>query len=180
MAWRGCGSMDGKREGRKCLMENNSVLLDTSFFIRLLNADDPLHDNAIAYFRYFLEHDFTLKVSTIAIAEYCVKGDIYDLPLRNMQILPFNYDHAIRAGKMIAEVYAEKMRRGAVITPRAVIPNDTKMFAQADVELDISHYATADVECKKVYELLNQAENEHVSFSFIDITIPCSQYFGFP
>ena len=38
---------------------------------------------------------------------------------------------------MIAEVYAEKKRRGALITPRAVVPNDTKMFAQADVELDL-------------------------------------------
>lgn len=32
-------------------MENNCVLLDTSFFIRLLNAEDPLHDNAMGYFR---------------------------------------------------------------------------------------------------------------------------------
>lgn len=36
---------------------------------------------------------------------------------------------------MIAEVYAEKKKRGATIAPRAVVPNDTKMFAQADVNL---------------------------------------------
>lgn len=35
-------------------MEQNSVLLDTSFFIRLLNEEDPLHLNALRYFRYFL------------------------------------------------------------------------------------------------------------------------------
>ena len=115
-----------KCERRNCLMENNCVLLDTSFFIRLLNAEDPLHDNAMGYFRYFLQHDFVIKVSTIAIAEYCVKGEADDLPLKNMQIVPFNFDHALRAGKMIAEVYAEKKRRGASITPRAVVPNDTK------------------------------------------------------
>lgn len=39
-------------------MEQNCVLLDTSFFIRLLNEEDPLHHNALGYFRYFLEHDF--------------------------------------------------------------------------------------------------------------------------
>lgn len=39
---------------------------------------------------------------------------------------------------MIAEVYADKKRRGATIAPRAVVPNDTKMFAQADVEPDIN------------------------------------------
>ena len=49
-------------------MEQNCVLLDTSFFIRLLNRVDPLHENAIGYYRYFLEHDFVIKISTIC---YC-------------------------------------------------------------------------------------------------------------
>ena len=39
-----------------------------------------------------------------------------------MLIVPFNFDHAQRAGKMIAEVYAEKKKRGATIAPRAVVP----------------------------------------------------------
>lgn len=136
-------------------MEQDCVLLDTSFFIRLLNEEDPLHNNALGYFRYFLEHDFVIKISTIAIAEYCVRGDVSELPLKNMLIVPFNFDHAQRAGKMIAEVYAEKKRRGATIAPRAIVPNDTKMFAQADVEPDINFYGTADVECKKVYDMIN-------------------------
>lgn len=135
-------------------MEQNCVLLDTSFFIRLLNEEDPLHEKALGYFKYFLEHDFVIKISTIAIAEYCVRGEISELPLKNMLIVPFNFDHAQRAGKMIAEVYAEKKRRGATIAPRAVVPNDTKMFAQADVEPDINFYGTADVECKKVYDMI--------------------------
>lgn len=72
----------------------HSVLLDTSFFIRLLNDTDPLHINAKAYFKYFLENDIILKVSTISIAEYCVRGSLDDLPLKNIQIIPFNLDHA--------------------------------------------------------------------------------------
>lgn len=158
-------------------MEQNCVLLDTSFFIRLLNEEDPLHENALGYFRYFLEHDFVIKISTIAIAEYCVRGDVSELPLKNMLIVPFNFDHAQRAGKMIAEVYAEKKKRGATIAPRAVVPNDTKMFAQADVEPDINFYGTADVECKKVYDMIKASEGK-LSFEFIDITIPYTTYFG--
>ena len=46
----------------------HSVLLDTSFFIRLLNDEDKLHNNAKGYFRYFLENEIVLKVSTISIA----------------------------------------------------------------------------------------------------------------
>ena len=158
-------------------MEQNCVLLDTSFFIRLLNEEDPLHENAFGYFRYFLEHDFVIKISTIAIAEYCVRGEVSELPLKNMLIVPFNFDHAQRAGKMIAEVYAEKKKRGATIAPRAVVPNDTKMFAQADVEPDINYYATADVECKKVYDMIKASEGK-LSFEFIDITIPYNNFFG--
>ena len=158
-------------------MEQNCVLLDTSFFIRLLNEEDPLHENALGYFRYFLEHDFVIKISTIAIAEYCVRGDVSELPLKNMLIVPFNFDHAQRAGKMIAEVYAEKKKRGATIAPRAVVPNDTKMFAQADVEPDINFYGTADVESKKVYDMIKTSESK-LSFKFIDITIPYNTFFG--
>lgn len=118
-----------------------------------------------------------IKISTIAIAEYCVRGEVSELPLKNMLIVPFNFDHAQRAGKMIAEVYAEKKRRGATIAPRAIVPNDTKMFAQADVEPDINFYGTADVECKKVYKMIESAEGK-LSFDFIDITIPYTTFFG--
>lgn len=159
------------------MKEHNGVLLDTSFFIRLLNANDPLHNNAMGFFKYFLEQGFILKISTIAIAEYCVGGDINDLPLKNLMVLPFNYDHAIKAGRMMSEVYAEKRQRGAIIAPRMVIPNDTKMFAQAELDVDINYYATSDVECKKVFELLKSKEGS-LSFTFLDITKPYTQLFG--
>lgn len=35
-------------------MEQDCVLLDTSFFIRLLNEEDPLHNNALGVFQIFL------------------------------------------------------------------------------------------------------------------------------
>ena len=55
-------------------MENYAVLLDTSFIIRLLSESDELHNNAVTYFKYFLEHGIDMKFSTISIAEYCVIG----------------------------------------------------------------------------------------------------------
>lgn len=48
--------------------------------------------------------------------------------------------------------------------PRVIIPNDTKMFAQASVEPDVFAFVSADSEAKKVYTLL-----EHPDFDFIDI-----------
>lgn len=37
----------------------NGVLLDTSFFIRLLNKKETLHKNAIGYFRFY-RHSYSL------------------------------------------------------------------------------------------------------------------------
>ncbi len=86
----------------------HSVLLDTSFLIRLLNDEDKLHQNSLNYYKYFLERNIILKISTISIAEYCVLGDISDLPLKNLQILPFNFDHANKTGEFARILFANK------------------------------------------------------------------------
>ena len=56
------------------------VMLDTSFLIRLLKEDDPLHKSALNYYQYLLENEYLLFVSTIALAEYCVKGKMDEIP----------------------------------------------------------------------------------------------------
>jgi len=104
-----------------------SILVDTSFLIRLLNPNDALHANADGYFKYYLENDYPLICSTISIAEYCVKGSYEQIPWRNLQVLPFNVSHAIRAGKFAEIVFDKKDKLS--ITNRNIIPNDTKLFA---------------------------------------------------
>jgi hypothetical protein len=76
-----------------------------SFFIRLLNDEDPLHSNALGYYKYYLENEIILKISTISIAEYCVLGNLEDLPLKNLQIIPFNLDHAVRTGEFAKVIF---------------------------------------------------------------------------
>jgi len=145
------------------------VLLDTSFFIRLLNKEDELHETALGYFNYLLENGFTLKMSTIALAEFCAKGKKENLPLRNLMLLSFNPIHAERAGELIGIIFEEKLRRGAQIAQRAIIPNDTKMFAQADTEENITHFISADSEAKKVFDLLQKGREATLSFQYVDI-----------
>lgn len=157
-------------------MSEGCVLLDTSFFIRLVKPGDRLHQNAVDYYRFFLENNFTLKVSTIAISEFCVKGSVDMLPMSNLQILPFNYDHAVNAGRLGEIAFRRKAESGAMITPRTVVPNDTKMFAQADLEEDITHYVSADSEAVKVFPLING--EYRMKFSYIDISVPYGETFG--
>lgn len=156
-------------------MTHNAVLLDTSFFIRFLNDEDPLFKNADAYFRYFLQQEIIMMISTISIAEYCVGGDIQELPLRNLQIVPFNLNHAKRAGEFARITFGNKDKLR--LTDRKIITNDTKLFSQADCEEPVNFYLSSDVESIKVYNLLKHETTP--KFQFIDLNTPCNQTFGF-
>ncbi|NEN24488.1 type II toxin-antitoxin system VapC family toxin [Cryomorpha ignava] len=137
----------------------HSVLLDTSFFIRFLNSEDELHSNARGYFKYFLENEITLKVSTISIAEYCVVGQLQDLPLRNVQILPFNLKDAERTGEFAKIIFSENHMSSEKLSPRAIIPNDSKLFTQADIDETITHLVTSDSRSKSTLSLLKRRTN---------------------
>ena len=153
----------------------HSVLLDTSFFIRLLNDDDKLHLNALGYYKYFLENEITLKVSTITIAEYCVLGKLEDLPIANIQILPFNLKEAQRTGEFANAIFAENKISFANLHPRAIIPNDSKLFAQADLDKTIIYFVTSDMRSKSTLDLLRKRINP--KFDIISI-VPFSETFG--
>ncbi len=151
-----------------------SVLLDTSFFLRFLNENSPLFKNADGYFKYFLEKEMTMVVSTISIAEYCVGGNVHELPLRNLQILPFNLDHSKRTGELAKIVFQNKEK--LKLNERNIIPNDTKLFAQADCEKSVEFYLSSDSESLKIYNLLKQETNP--KFQFLDLHMSHSQAFG--
>ncbi len=154
----------------------HSVLLDTSFFIRLLNDEDPIHKNAVGYFKYFLENEISLKISTITIAEYCVQGTIEELPLRNIQIIPFNLDHGQRAGEFARVIFENKGKSILDLMPRAIIPNDSKLFAQADWDKTVTHFVTSDIRSKNVLQVLKTGANP--KFEIISIDIPYTETFG--
>lgn len=150
------------------------VFCDTSFFIRLLDKNDPLHHNAKGYFKYLAERDFQLMISTIAIAEYCVRGEINELPLKNLQIVPFNLDHALRTAEFAKIIF--KNRSKLDLNERKIIPNDTKLFAQADREKSVKYYLSSDTESLKIYNLLKSQSSP--KFDFINLATPFDMQFG--
>lgn len=156
-------------------MINKSVLLDTSFFLRFLNDEDPLYSHADGYFRYFIREGINMHISTISIAEYCVRGAISELPLKNLQILPFNVSHAQRTGEFARTVFAHKNKLD--LTNRVLIPNDSKLFAQADTEPSIAYYLTSDTESQKIYNLL-YSQPAKPRFQFLNLRIPPGEAFG--
>jgi len=156
-------------------MKHRAVLLDTSFFLRFLDEGSPLFKNADAYFRYFLQQEITMMISTISIAEYCVGGEISELPLLNLQIVPFNLDHSKRTGEFAKVVFKNKGK--LKLKERNIIPNDTKLFAQADCEEAVEFYLSSDIESLKIFNLLKELAQP--KFQFIDLNVPCNQAFGF-
>lgn len=153
-----------------------SVILDTSFMIRLLNDSDSLHLNAKGYFRYFLENDIPMYFSTVSVAEYCVKGDFDDLPFRNIRILPFNISHAKESGRFAAALYKAKANKTLEVPNRLIIPNDSKLFAQGACEKDIKYFVTADVRSKNIIEKIRSLCNADIEH--LDINIPYNTMFG--
>jgi predicted nucleic acid-binding protein len=155
---------------------SRGVLLDTSFFLRFLNDTDPLFKNADDYFRYFLKNDFSLFISTISVAEFCVGGTADQLPLKNLKILPFNFDHARRTGQF-ARILFDTRKKGLIdFKERQLIPNDSKLFAQADSETQIEYYLTTDVESIKAFNILKQSDKP--LFTIIDLNHTYSEIFG--
>src|SRR5689334_16979159 len=101
------------------------ALLDTSFLIRLLLPSEALHQQATAYYKYFLEKQIPLFISTISVAEYCVQGSIGELPLQQVQVLPFNLKDAENAGHLMKLLLTHREALQAL--GRKVIINDVKL-----------------------------------------------------
>ncbi|MBA3706210.1 MAG: PIN domain-containing protein [Bacteroidetes bacterium] len=152
----------------------HKLLLDTSFFIRLLNPHDKLHKNAKEYFKHFLEKEIEMYCSTISIAEYCVRGNVDELPLREIRILPFNFFHAVTAGKFAETAY--KNKESMKLPNRAIILNDIKLFAQASYENEISHFITSDKDCLTMFNAIKK--KALTNFDVINISEPLSQTLG--
>jgi hypothetical protein len=152
----------------------NSVMLDTSFCIRLMKQNDPLHQNALEYFKYFLSEKITLHVSTIVIAEYAVGDDPANLPLNNLQIETFDFLDGVAAGQFHKEIKGSSDNIPEY--NRRIITNDVKIFAQIKTK-GIDAIISKDVNSIKQYHTPLTNLNL-VNFKFIDLNTPLNQALG--
>ncbi|CAN5271089.1 hypothetical protein BH23BAC2_BH23BAC2_23260 [soil metagenome] len=153
----------------------NSVLVDSSFCIRLLKSNADFHQNAIDYLEYFLENGIEIYLSTIVISEYAV-GDNPDnlLSLNVFRLLEFDYADAKTAGNFFAGLKGNEALRKS--EQRKVIINDIKLFAQIH-NRKIDAYITKDRKSlAKMIEPLEKSDN--LRFEFIDLAIPLNDMLG--
>ena len=155
-----------------------SVLVDTSFCIRLLDKTDPLHANAKSYYKHFLEKKIKVILSSIVIAEYTVKGEYDDLPIKNMQMIHFDHNDAKKAGEFhgIISKRNDKKEIHKNAGGRNVIKNDCKLIAQV-ASREIDSYITTDV--SSLNSMIIPIKKEYpLNMEFIDLNIPCHIYLG--
>lgn len=151
------------------------AMLDTSFLIRLLKEDDSLHASARMYYQYFLENNYVLYVSTVAVAEYCVRGELDQLPFECVRVVPFNLDHAEKAGDYAHALYQARDNGHYKPEQRLIIPNDTKLFAQASA-IGALYFVTADTKASQAMDIL--AKENGFSVTHVDIHNPISSFSG--
>lgn len=115
----------------------SALLVDTSFLISLADPARRHHSVALQYFREALQRGAPLYLSVIVASEFQVKQSVTDLPLRNFEVLPFNIDHAMMAGRLMAS-----LQRDAG-DDRVAVKDDVKLIAQA-ICSSLTHILTED------------------------------------
>lgn len=152
----------------------DSILLDTSFCIRLLKSNDDLHQNAKDYFKYFLENKIEIFLSSIVIAEYSVKDNPTNLPLEFVKIIPFDYFDGKTAGEFHSILLNKKEQVADI--ERNVIKDDCKLMAQL-FNRNIQGYITKDR--KSFSQIIAPIQaSKKVSIELIDLSIPLKDFKG--
>jgi len=152
----------------------DSILLDTSFCIRLLKKNDSLHQNVKDYFRYFLDKKVEMYLSTIVVAEYSVKDNPKNLPLEFVKIIPFDFFDGWTAGEFHSILLDNKESVSAL--ERNVIKDDCKLMAQI-YNRRIHGYITKD---KKSFGSIIRPITTTRGFSIelLDLETPLSSFSG--
>ena len=158
-------------------MRHSHVVLDTSFLIRLMNADDVDHTNTRRLFDYFLQHSDRISISTIVAAEYGIGMPIDTLPLAlpTVTVTPFNLIHAAKAARCAKATFDARRKGSIEVDQRVVIPNDTKILAQAAVER-VDLICARDKNMKQVHTFLRG--EGLLTFDYLDLRTSLSTFTG--
>lgn len=152
----------------------STIMLDTSFCIRLMDNNDPLHQNALDYYKYFLTEKITMHISTIVVAEYAVGDDPANLPLNNLQIESFDFMDGKTAGLFHREIRGDQANIQGF--NRRIIANDVKILAQIQNK-KIEGIISKDVNSLKQF-VTPLTKSNSLQVKFIDLNIPLNQTLG--
>ena len=155
-----------------------TVLLDSCFLIGLVSKDDRLHVNANVYWKYFLDNDVKMYLSTIVASEFATKHNLSDFPLNKTIPMLFNIRDAEMAGqisKFRQSKHSSKPEDGA---SRIQLKDDFKILAQLCGSLVVEAIVTGDGKMRGPFN--DAIECHSIKKKFIDINNPITQELGLP
>jgi predicted nucleic acid-binding protein len=97
-----------------------------------------------------------MATSVVVIGEYLVKGEKSELPLRDVQLLPYNLPDAELAAKYARRLFEARSSGIFETDQRPIIPNDVKIFASTELSGAIA-LVTADERSEKAHAILRDA-----------------------
>jgi predicted nucleic acid-binding protein len=115
----------------------SGVLLDTSFFITLADSKRANHKTARKFWRFFLEEQIPVYLSTIVVSEFYLKQELSPEILRACIVLPFNWSDAVKAAGLDFTTFKGDRHS------RDALKDDVKIIAQAD-EAGVEYIVTDD------------------------------------
>lgn len=140
------------------------ILCDTSFIITLLNEERKDNQVAKDFYKFFLDNNVPLYLSSVVVGEFCVCGEFDQLPIEVMRPITYTLSHA-KVAANITRAFQERRKLdhqqdNSWSRPR--IPNDSMLLGQASAEPCISHFITADIKLKKRVEQTFKGQNEGI------------------
>ena len=150
---------------------NNSVLLDTSFLISLVDASRVNHIKAKDFYKHFLDNNIAMVLSAIVTSEFCIKQPITDLPLANFRPLPFNIPDSYH----ISSLFEEKFKNVKNDISRVSVKDDYKIVSQCNFN-KITYFITED---ETLFNMLTSLSMEQkISFKPLLLQEGCDKSFG--
>lgn len=121
--------------------------------MRMSDPDDKYYSNIQKFYKRFLDDNVPIYVSTIAVSEFCTKGNLNEL-VKGLRYLTFSITHAQRSGEFNRVLLAAN-KEDEDKEKRYIVINDAKMLAQADIEKHIEYFVTTDSNLRKKYDRIN-------------------------
>jgi predicted nucleic acid-binding protein len=141
----------------------SSVLLDTSFWLAVLDPERPHHAHATGYLRYLLEQQVPLYLSTISAAELAELLPLVELPAFGYcRLLAFNLRDAEQAAEL-----ATQLRERATTTGARTLSDDCKVLAQVMTQ-GIGALAADDAELAALVRGMRPTGG----FRYLDVAVP--------
>jgi len=110
-------------------VQNQGVVLDTSFFITLAGKDRKNHATARQYWKWMIRNGVPLYLPTIVVSEFYMRQELPPEIAKACITLPFNWEDAVQCAKLNFRL--SEREEG---TTRSEVKDDLKILAQAVVQ----------------------------------------------